>query len=437
MKNMNSSADTDTNSYLSGLSALATRSFVSIQAAVEAILQLMIEQLGMRSSFIAHIKYENGELEVLAAHNMPGGCNIQVGTSVPLPKSFSHMIVNTKRPSSLLVEKLQQSLNSSSQQVPGTFSRIGSSISVPLLLADGTLFGTLTAVDPEPQTVKPQQAEMLAVLARRLVNEIEHDYEQSERKRAQEKLARAMIELRAANRQLQQMNRLKSDFISIVSHEFRTALTGIEGFSEIMHDEDFSDQEIKEFAADINMDAKRLSRMITDMLDLDRMESGQMKLYQEEVNVNETIMAVVERVRPNAPNHSFRFQLDETLPLVVGDSDKLIQVVTNLLTNAVKYSPAGGEILLSSYLEGHMAHVEVQDQGLGIPLDALERVFERYNRVEADSTRYIKGTGLGLPIVREIVEMHGGKVWVESVQGKGSTFHFTLPVVKSGGAIAQ
>ena len=432
------SLSADTNSYLSGLSALAARSFVSIQAAVEAILQLMIEQLGMRSSFIAHIKYENGELEVLAVHNMPGGCDIQIGTSVPLPKSFSHMTVNTKRPSSLLVEKLQRSSKSSSQQVQGTFSRIGSSISVPLLLADGTLFGMLTAVDPESQTVQPQQAEMLAVLARRLVNEIEHDYEQTERKRAQDKLARAMIELRAANRQLKQMDRLKSDFISIVSHEFRTALTGIEGFSEIMHEEDFSSLEIKEFAADINMDAKRLSRMITNMLDLDRMESGQMKLYQEEVNVNETIMSVVERIHPNAPDHTFRFQLDDTLPSVTGDSDKLIQVVTNLLTNAVKYSPAGGEILLSSYLEGNMVHVQVQDQGLGIPSDALERVFERYNRVEADSTRYIKGTGLGLPIVREIVEMHGGKAWVESVQGKGSTFHFTLPVVKSGGeAIVQ
>lgn len=431
------SSSADTKSYLSGLSALAARSFMSIQAAVEAILQLMIEQLGMRSSFIAHIKYENGELEVLAVHNVPGGCDIQIGTSVPLPKSFSHMIVNTKRPSSLLLEKLKRPSDSSSHQVPGTFSRIGSSISVPLLLADGTLFGMLTAVDPEPQTVNPQQAEMLAVLARRLVNEIEHDYEQTERKRAQDKLARAMIELRAANRQLKQMDRLKSDFISIVSHEFRTALTGIEGFSEIMHDEDFSDLEIKEFAADINMDAKRLSRMITNMLDLDRMESGQMKLYQEEVNVNETIMSVVERIRTNAADHTFRFQLDDTLPSVIGDSDKLIQVVTNLLTNAVKYSPAGGEILLSSYLEGNMAHVQVQDQGLGIPPDALERVFERYNRVEADSTRYIKGTGLGLPIVREIVEMHGGKAWVESVQGKGSTFHFTLPVVKSDEAIAQ
>ncbi len=431
------SSSADINSYLSGLSALASRSFVSIQAAVEAILQLVVEQLGMRSSFIAHIKYENGELEVLAVRNMPGGCNIQVGTSVPLPKSFSHMIVNTKRPPSLLLEKLQQSINSSSQHVPGTFSRIGSSISVPLLLTDATLFGMLTAVDPEPQTVKPQQAEMLAVLARRLVNEIEHDYEQTERKRAQDRLARAMKELRAANRQLKQMDRLKSDFISIVSHEFRTALTGIEGFSEIMHDEDFSNLEIKEFAADINMDAKRLSRMITNMLDLDRMESGKMKLYQEEVNMNETIMAVVERSGPNATDHAFRFQLDAALPSVVGDSDKLIQVMSNLLTNAVKYSPAGGEILLSSYLQGKMAHVEVRDQGIGIPADALERVFERYNRVEADSTRYIKGTGLGLPIVREIVELHGGKVWVESVQGKGSTFHFTLPVVKSGAAIAR
>src|SRR5437870_10547524 len=122
------SSPADTNSYLAGLSALAGRGFVSIQTAVDAILQLMLEQLGMRSSFLAHIKYENSQLEVLAAHNMPGGCNIQIGTAVPLPKSFSQMIANAKRPSALLIEKLQRPADSSSNQASPTFSPIGSYI---------------------------------------------------------------------------------------------------------------------------------------------------------------------------------------------------------------------------------------------------------------------------------------------------------------------
>lgn len=429
MNNMNTSADT--NKYLAVLSALATRGFMSIQAAVTAILQLMVAQLGMRSSFLACIRYDNEALEVLAAHNLPGGCDIQVGIAVPLPKSLSHLPVNTNGPGSLLLEKLHEPSTSAPKQEPGTFSRIGSSISIPLLLKDNTFFGILTAVDPEPQTLKPELAEMLAVIARRLVNEIEHDYEQNERQKAQDRLDRALIELSAANRQLEQLNKSQSVFISTVSHEFRTALTGIEGFSEMMHTEDFSPLEIKEYAADINTDAKRLNRMITDMLDLDRMESGKMKLYPGKVEINAIIRAAVERISPNAPEHSFRLELDDSLPAITGDNDKLIQVVANLLTNAVKYSPAGGEILIRSCLDGNTIHIQLQDHGLGIPEDALERIFERYNRVEADATRYIRGTGLGLPIVREIIQMHRGRVWAESIQGQGSTFHFTLPVDES------
>ena len=234
------SSPTDTNNYLAGLSALAARSFISIQEAADAILQLMTEQLGMRSSFLAHIQYESSQLEVLASHNMPGGCNIQVGTAVPLTKSFPGITVNAKRPSPGLIEKLQRPSDSSSNQASVTFSQIGCYIGAPLVLTDGTLFGTLAAVDPEPQTVKPQQAEMLAVIARRLVNEIEHDYEQTERKRVQAELAQAVVELSRANEQLEYMNALKSDFVSIVTHEFRTPLTSIEGFSELMRDEDFS-----------------------------------------------------------------------------------------------------------------------------------------------------------------------------------------------------
>jgi signal transduction histidine kinase len=240
--------------------------------------------------------------------------------------------------------------------------------------------------------------------------------------------AEAFERQRRAVEELERLNKAKSDFVTVVSHEFRTPLTGIRGFSEMMCDEDFSVAEMKEFAADINREAQRLTRLINEMLDLARMESGRMRLNLEQVDLNAIVEEVAERTRPTAPEHPIRLELDRLLPPLTGDRDKLVQVVTNLVSNAVKYSPLGGQILIRSRVDGDVAHVAVQDQGMGIPADALEMVFERYARIESGAGRLIQGTGLGLPIVRQIVELHGGRTWVESTLGQGSVFQFTLPL---------
>jgi signal transduction histidine kinase len=239
--------------------------------------------------------------------------------------------------------------------------------------------------------------------------------------------AEAFQQQRAAVAELERLNRAKSDFVSIVSHEFRTPLTGIQGFSEMMQSENLTLDEMREYAGDINKDAHRLNRMITEMLDLDKMESGRMELHPEPVNLNAIVSEAVDRVRPNAPQHPLSLRLDPMVGEISGDRDKLTQVLDNLLNNAVKYSPNGGEIVVSTRVEGSTAHVVVRDHGIGIPKEALESIFERYGRVESIATRHIQGTGLGLPIVRQIMQLHGGTVWAESTVGEGSVFHFTLP----------
>jgi signal transduction histidine kinase len=167
--------------------------------------------------------------------------------------------------------------------------------------------------------------------------------------------------------------------------------------------------------------------MITEMLDLDKMESGRMQLHREPVDLNAIVSDAVAQVRPNAPQHPVSLRLDPKLGEMSGDRDKLVQVMANLLSNAVKYSPNGGEIVVSTRVEGNDAHVAVRDHGIGIPSAALETIFERYGRVESVATRHIQGTGLGLPIVRQIVQLHGGAVWAESTVGEGSVFHVRLP----------
>src|SRR5262249_33424612 len=175
-------------------------------------------------------------------------------------------------------------------------------------------------------------------------------------------------------------------------------------------------------------DAKRLTRMINTQLALDRLQSGQIELDLERVQVNYVLTAVVDLTRTTAPDHCFVLDLEPMLPPVNADRDRLIQIVTNLLNNAVKYSPDGGEILLRTRCDGDRVHLAITDHGLGIPAPALERIFEPYTRIETGPGGRVAGTGLGLPIVRQIVTLHGGRVWAESEPAEGSTFHVTLPV---------
>lgn len=227
---------------------------------------------------------------------------------------------------------------------------------------------------------------------------------------------------------LERLSRLKSEFMSMVSHEFRTALTGIQGYSELMSSEEVSPEEVKEFAGDINSDALRLNRMITEMLDLDRIESGRMAMRMEPIDLNRLLGDAADRARMTTQKHEIISHLDPSLPLVEADRDRVTQVVANLLSNAVKYAPEGGEIALTSRVDGNNVVVSVQDHGLGIPPEFIGRIFGRYERYEAAGKSQVVGTGLGLAIAQQIIQLHKGRIWVDSTVGQGSTFSFTLPV---------
>jgi signal transduction histidine kinase len=236
---------------------------------------------------------------------------------------------------------------------------------------------------------------------------------------------------RKTYREIEQLSRLRSEFVSIVSHEFRTPLTGIQGFSEMMRDDELTMAEVREYSEDINKDARRLARLITDMLDLDRMESGRMTLNSEPVDLNSIVGDTAALFRLRGADHPIALDLDVQLPAVLGDPDRLTQVITNLLSNAIKYSPSGGAVELRTTRTDRTVTFSVRDHGIGIPAEQLETIFDRYSRVETAETRSIQGTGLGLPIVRQIVQLHDGKVWATSELGKGSVFHVQLPLLES------
>jgi PAS domain S-box-containing protein len=245
-------------------------------------------------------------------------------------------------------------------------------------------------------------------------------------------------ELSAANlAQLEKLNRLKSEFVSMVSHEFRTALVGIQGFSELIRDQDMEATEAKTLAGEIFNDSQRLNRMITNMLDFDRLEAGKLKLELRELDLNDMVKDAVEHSAVSTRTHTFDVDLLPGLPSVLGDQDRLTQVLTNLMSNAIKYSPKGGVIRVSTRVNSGCAEVSVVDHGSGIPPEFISRLFGRYERYEDKHAGKIIGTGLGLAITRQIVEMHGGRVAVESVVGKGSEFRFTVPLASTATAVTR
>ena len=227
---------------------------------------------------------------------------------------------------------------------------------------------------------------------------------------------------------LERLNQVKSSFLHNVSHEFKTALTGIHGFSELIRDADDLDlAEVKGFAADIYRDADRLDRMVTEMLDLDRVETGRAALKLVSVDLNGLIVHELEACRSHAGGTTLVANLDPALAAIAGDQDKLSQVVRTLLDNAVRYSPDGGNVSVTSRMKDLDVEVVVRDQGTAARSDFDKPLFGVDDLYADSPIRSVVGTGLGLGIARQVVEMHGGRLWAERLDGSGSELHFIIP----------
>jgi signal transduction histidine kinase/DNA-binding response OmpR family regulator/HAMP domain-containing protein len=220
---------------------------------------------------------------------------------------------------------------------------------------------------------------------------------------------------------------LKDAFVSTVSHELRTPLSSIRGFAELLLERSFAPERQREFMTIIHRETLRLTQLINDFLDLQRIESGRQVFQMARVDLGPVLRETIALFNIN-DTHALHLEVPEPLPLVEADADRIRQVLTNLLSNAVKFSPQGGAVTLGARHEGDYVQLWVADHGVGIPAEALPQLFSKFFRVDNRETRSVGGTGLGLALVKEIVEAHRGRVWVESVVGQGSTVWFTLPV---------
>jgi two-component system phosphate regulon sensor histidine kinase PhoR len=228
---------------------------------------------------------------------------------------------------------------------------------------------------------------------------------------------------------VRRLETIRRDFISNVSHELRTPLASLKALTETLRDGALEDPKAsRRFLSRIETEVDALTQMAQELLELTRIESGQVPLQLRTVTPSKLLDSVADRMRAQAERTGLRLLVETpaSVPEIRADAPRLEQVLVNLVHNAVKFTLPGGEVVLSAHADGDFVRFAVQDTGAGIPEDDQERIFERFYK--ADRARFGGGTGLGLSIARHNVEAHGGKIWVESVEGRGSTFYFTIPI---------
>ena len=237
--------------------------------------------------------------------------------------------------------------------------------------------------------------------------------------------------IESANQELMRSNQAKANFLSIISHELKTPLSVINGFLSLILDERYHDdpQHLREAVQIAKRRGEQLSRMIDELIDLARLDARSMVLRLEEADIGQLLRELAAEFQEECRRRGVRLslRLAENLPRLVCDPDKLGQVFTNLLANALKFSPEGGEVELGAETRGEEILFTCRDTGIGIPEGELGKVFDKFYQVDSSATRRFGGAGLGLSIVKEIVLLHGGRTWVESAPGHGSTFFVSLP----------
>jgi signal transduction histidine kinase len=286
---------------------------------------------------------------------------------------------------------------------------------VPLLRED-QIIGSLSFNRKAPGEFPPEVIDVLKTFATQSALAIQN--------------ARLFREIADKSAQLEAASRHKSEFLANMSHELRTPLNAIIGFSEVLTERMFGELNEKqdEYLKDIHASGQHLLSLINDILDLSKIEAGRMELERSDFDLPNALENALILVRERASRRGITLghSVDERLGTIRGDERKVKQVLLNLLSNALKFTPEGGRIDVRAVPHDGVSEISVADTGVGIAPEDQEAVFEEFRQV-GTADKKIEGTGLGLALSRKFIELHGGRIWVESEVGKGSTFRFTLP----------
>jgi len=396
----------------------AVSSTLDLQTVLSTIVGRAVQLSGTDCGIIYEYDEPTQEFHLQASYQMEQELvDAYQATPLRLGQGATGRAAETREP--YQIADLRQEHELATRGMRPILSRLGyqSLLAVPLLL-EQKIMGALTIYRRKTGSFAPEIVNLLRTFATQSVLAIHN--------------ARLFREIEDKNREIEAANRHKSEFLANVSHELRTPLNAIIGFSEVLGEKLFGELNEKqaEYTDDILSSGRHLLSLINDILDLSKIEAGRMELEVTTFHLPDAIENALTLIRERASRHGIRLNqvIDDRLGDFTGDERKVKQVLVNLLSNAVKFTPEGGQIKVEASLGDSAAIVSVIDTGIGIAKEDQEAVFEEFRQVGSNYAHKREGTGLGLTLTRKFVELHGGKIWVESEAGKGSKFTFTLPL---------
>jgi GAF domain-containing protein/anti-sigma regulatory factor (Ser/Thr protein kinase) len=396
----------------------AVSSTLDLQTVLSTIVRHAVQLASTDCGIIYEYDEPTQEFHLRASYQMEEELvNAYHATPLRLGQGATGRAAETKVPTQ--IADLRQEQEFATRGLRPILSRLGyqSLLAVPLLL-DQKIMGALTIYRRKTGSFVPEILNLLQTFATQSVLAIQN--------------ARLFREIEEKGKQLEAANRHKSEFLANMSHELRTPLNAIIGFSEVLGERMFGELNEKqaEYTDDILSSGRHLLSLINDILDLSKVEAGRMELEVEKFDLPMAIDNALTLIRERAMRHGIKIHqsVDAWVGEFQGDERKIKQILLNLLSNAVKFTPEGGRVDVDAVMVDGAVQISVSDTGIGIALEDQETIFEEFRQVGKNYEQKREGTGLGLTLTKKFVEMHGGKIWVESEVGKGSKFTFTLPI---------
>jgi signal transduction histidine kinase len=395
----------------------AVNSTLDLQEVLTTIVKQAVQLSETNSGWILEADEETGEFRMQATYGLPEKL-VATMRDIPLRpgESATGRVAALRAPVQIPDLKTDPDYPGRLQQLSDQ-AGMRSLLAVPLL-REGRVLGSLAVSRKSTGEFPAEVIDLLQTFAAQSTLAIQN--------------ARLFREIEQKSRELEAASHHKSEFLANMSHELRTPLNAVIGFSEVLQQKMFGDLNDKqvEYVEDIHSSGRHLLSLINDILDLSKIEAGKVELDRSRFDLPSTIDGTLTLVRERATRHglTINLSLDERLGEIEADERKVRQILLNLLSNAVKFTPDGGQIDVTAAVVDDAAEIAVKDTGIGIAPADQESIFEEFQQVGGDHEGKREGTGLGLTLARRFVELHGGRIWVDSSVGKGATFTFTLPI---------